>query len=51
VKALGGEREAINRRLEAIEKRYRAQFIALDAMVTRMRSTSDYLGRQLSSLG
>lgn len=50
VKAVGTEREQINRRLESVEKRYRAQFIALDAMVTRMRSTSDFLGRQLSSL-
>ena len=51
VKSLGTEREAVTRRLEGVEKRLRAQFIALDAMVTRMRSTSDFLGRQLSSLG
>lgn len=51
VKALGTEREQLNRRLDGVEKRYRAQFIALDAMVTRLRSTSDFLGRQLSSLG
>lgn len=50
VKALGTERERLGRRLDTIEKRYRAQFIALDGMVSRMRSTSDFLGRQLASL-
>jgi flagellar hook-associated protein 2 len=37
-------------RLAQIEKRYRAQFSALDAMLSRMNSTSTFLTQQLASL-
>lgn len=50
IKTLGQRREAMQRRLVAIEKRYRAQFSALDALVASMNSTSSYLAQQLANL-
>jgi flagellar hook-associated protein 2 len=47
---LGKTRDALNNRLAATEKRYRAQFLALDTAVSQMKSTSDYLTQQLASL-
>lgn len=47
---IGDRREVLARRLEQIEKRYRAQFTALDSLVASMNSTSQYLTRQLASL-
>jgi flagellar hook-associated protein 2 len=40
----------MERRLEAVEKRLRAQFTALDAMVASMLKTSSFLERQLATL-
>ncbi len=37
-------------RMESIEARYRAQFTRLDASLTRMQGTSNYLSQQLSAL-
>ncbi|GLS06063.1 hypothetical protein GCM10007860_32290 [Chitiniphilus shinanonensis] len=42
--------ETLNRRLEETEKRYRAQFTALDVQISNMNSTSSYLTQQLASL-
>lgn len=50
IKSLGTQREALAKRLESIEKRYRAQFAALDAMVASMTRTSTYLQQQLANL-
>lgn len=50
IKELGARREALTRRLEMIEKRYRAQFTALDAMIASMTQTSTYLQQQLANL-
>jgi flagellar hook-associated protein 2 len=50
IKALGTQRDALAKRLESIEKRYRAQFAALDAMVASMTQTSTYLQQQLANL-
>ncbi len=50
IQALGPQREALSRRLELIEKRYRAQFTALDAMVASMTQTSTFLQQQLANL-
>ncbi len=50
IKDLGERRDVLNRRLEEIEKRYRAQFTALDSLLGQLRNTSDFLSRQLSSL-
>lgn len=37
-------------RMEAIEKRYRAQFSSLDTMIASMNSTSTYLAQQLTQI-
>ena len=50
IKELGSRREALASRLEMIEKRYRAQFTALDAMIASMTQTSTYLQQQLANL-
>lgn len=41
---------SLQARLDAIEARYRAQFVRLDAALTRMQGTSNYLSQQLSAL-
>jgi flagellar hook-associated protein 2 len=50
IKDIARKREQLNVRLENIEKRYRAQFNALDTLMARMQQTSTYLQRQLDSL-
>jgi flagellar hook-associated protein 2 len=50
IKDIERKREQLNLRLESIEKRYRAQFNALDALMGRMQQTSTYLQQQLASL-
>jgi len=50
VKDLGARRKTLERRLESIEKRYRAQFNALDQVVASMQQTSQYLTQQLANL-
>lgn len=50
IKSLDDRRDVLNRRLDEIEKRYRAQFTALDSMLGQLRSTSDFLTRQLAAL-
>ncbi len=47
---LGQRRNAIETRLISVEARYRAQFTALDSMLSSMNQTSLYLSQQLSSL-
>ena len=42
--------DTLNTRMDAIEKRYRAQFSALDTMVASMQSTSSYLTQQLAKI-
>lgn len=42
--------ETLQLRLAQIEKRYRAQFTALDTLVASMNQTSQYLTQQLASL-
>lgn len=42
--------DALNVRLTAIEANYRARFNALDALVTSMNATRDYLTQQLASI-
>jgi len=44
------QREALVTRLENVEKRYRAQFSALDTMIASMTQTSNFLQQQLSRL-
>jgi Flagellar capping protein len=50
IKELGSRREALASRLVQIEKRYRAQFTALDTMLASMTQTSNYLQQQLANL-
>lgn len=50
IKLIDKQRVAFESRLEGIEKRYRAQFTALDSMVASMTQTSSYLSQQLANL-
>jgi flagellar hook-associated protein 2 len=50
IKRLDLRQEQLEARLVQIEKRYRAQFTALDAMLSSMNNTSTFLTQQLASL-
>ena len=41
---------ALNTHMTAVEARYRAQFTALDTLVSKMKSTQDYLTQQLTAI-
>ena len=47
---IGKQRDALNLRLADIQKRYLAEFNAMDALVAQMRTTSDFLTQQLASI-
>lgn len=44
------QRETLERRMLSVEQRYVAQFSAMDALVTQLTATSDFLTQQLDSL-
>lgn len=50
IKNIVSQREALSLRLIGIEQRYRAQFTALDLMMSNMSQTSSFLTQQLDSL-
>ncbi len=50
IKLIGKQREAFELRLENVQKRYQAQFTALDSTIASMTQTSNYLTQQLASL-
>jgi flagellar hook-associated protein 2 len=50
IKRLDQRQEQFQARLVQIEKRYRAQFSALDAMLSNMNITSNFLTQQLANL-
>lgn len=50
IKRLTDDADAFKIRLAAIEARYRKQFSALDALVTSMQSTQNYLTQQLAAI-
>lgn len=50
IKDIGKQREVLQRRLDMIEERYFAQFTALDAMLSSLQNTSNFLTQQLASL-
>lgn len=50
IKRLGKDQEAMLARLADVEKRYRAQFSALDQVISRMNTTSTYLAQQLAQI-
>jgi flagellar hook-associated protein 2 len=40
----------MERRLEAIEKRYRLQFSALDSLLSELTSTGEFLAQQMKNI-
>lgn len=50
IQSIGHQRDIVNRRLVDTERRLRAQFSALDGVVSRMNTTSTFLTQQLSRL-
>jgi flagellar hook-associated protein 2 len=50
IKDVGKQREALERQLAATQKRYTAQFTALDVTISKMNATSSYLTQQLAAL-
>lgn len=50
IKDIEKRAESLQLRLASIEKRYRAQFTALDTLVASMNQTSTYLAQQLANL-
>jgi flagellar hook-associated protein 2 len=50
IKRLTDRQADLESRMSLIEKRYRSQFTALDAMISSMNSTSTFLTQQLASL-
>ena len=50
IKDIGKSREDTIARLQNVEKRYRAQFTALDALMSKMTTTSTFLTQQLAQI-
>jgi flagellar hook-associated protein 2 len=50
IKAIDTQRETITARLADVEKRYRAQFSALDTLVASLTTTSNFLTQQLAAM-
>lgn len=50
IKQIDSRRDALNVRLAAVEKRYRAQFTTLDSLLSGLTQTSNFLSQQLASL-
>jgi flagellar hook-associated protein 2 len=50
IKTIGTQRNALNVKLAATQKRYQAQFTALDVTISQMNTTSNYLTQQLAAL-
>ncbi|WP_220809112.1 flagellar filament capping protein FliD [Noviherbaspirillum aridicola] len=50
IKDIDKSRTALNTRLAETEKRLRAEYVALDSLLTSMAATSNYLTQQLASL-
>ena len=50
IKQLGTQRAALENRLIGIEQRYRAQFTALDSLLSSMNQTSTFLSQQLANI-
>lgn len=50
IQRLNDDQQTLSSRLTAIEARYRAQFTALDTMISSMNTTSSFLTQQLANL-
>ena len=48
--SLDDDRDRLERSMEALEARYRAQFTALDTLLSQLQTTSSFLTQQLASL-
>jgi flagellar hook-associated protein 2 len=50
IKSIGTQRDTVTARLVDVEKRYRAQFTALDTLVASLTTTSNFLTQQLAAI-
>lgn len=50
IRDIASRRDVLERRMDMIEKRYRAQFTALDTAIASMTKTSTFLTQQLANL-
>ena len=50
LKDITKQQDALNNRMSMVESRYRAQFTALDTIISQLRTTSTYLTQQLANL-
>ncbi len=50
IERIGQQREVLDRRMAALEARYRSQFATLDSLLSQLQTTSGYLTQQLASL-
>lgn len=50
LKGITKQQTALDSRMEQVEARYRAQFTALDSLISQLTSTSSYLTQQLANL-
>tara|TARA_R110002072_G_scaffold284981_1_gene449548 strand:+ start:1888 stop:3351 length:1464 start_codon:yes stop_codon:yes gene_type:complete len=50
VDSISDDREVLDRRLEALEARYRAQFNALDGLLAQINSTGSFVSEQLANI-
>lgn len=50
IKDVADDRATLGKRLESIEKRYRAKFSAMDLLLGQLQNTSTYLAQQLAGL-
>lgn len=50
ISGIADKRTQLNKRLDSLETRLRAQFMSMDIMVGQLRATSDYLTGQLANL-
>ena len=50
VSGIDDQRKTLDDRMTSLEKRYRAQFMAMDKLVGQLTATSNYLTQQFNSL-
>ncbi|MDQ3206503.1 MAG: flagellar filament capping protein FliD [Pseudomonadota bacterium] len=48
--SIADQRLALDRRMTQVEARYRAQFVALDSLITQLQSQGNFLSQQLANL-
>lgn len=50
IRSLGKDRERLDQRMENLQKRYLAQFTALDGLIGQLQSTSTFLSQQIANM-